>query len=412
MEDALNMMANLTLEQANQDEAYQFMQDRNSRFIESRITDTIFLSRQLNLLAYLDTSGEIAYARAYDLNNKQEIPIPDDLKTYLSPGSPLLDTESHNPAVKGILTLPESIMMVVSHPILTDLGTGPARGTLVAGRYLDPDQPGLLPGVSNLKMTGYRVNDAALPEDFQAAMQKISASTSTHVQILDEDNIAGYTLFYDIHGQPAYILRIESNRVLYTHAVNDVSYFSISLFAFGLFFIMVILVILEKLVISRITKLSNRVTFIGQKGNLSARVSLPGKDEISGLASNINEMLDNIEESKRLQKESETFNYALLQDSPTPIEVMNADGSIRYVNPALEKITGDSQLQLIGRKPPFPWWKNENTQQFLNELEEAKDKGIQKIEKHYQKPNGESFWVESRNRYQTYGKCSSTLPTG
>jgi PAS domain S-box-containing protein len=394
LDDALNILGNLAKERACQDNAYQFMLDRNTVFTETEINELTFLSHQLNLIAYLDISGEVAFARAYDLNNEKLVSLPDSLKTYFMSENPLVSRGENDSGIKGIISFPENILLVATHPILTSRGSGPALGTLALGRYLETAQLKEMPGISNLNITGYRVNYTPLPDDFRQALMEIKNGEITYVQVLDKHRIAGYTLCNDINGQPAYILRIDTARVLYSHAANDVYYFSVSLFAFGLLFIMVILIILEKMVISRITKLSIRVNAIGRKGDLSARVNLSGRDEIANLATNINGMLDNIELSRRLQKESETFNYVLLQDSPNPIEVMNADFSIRYVNPAMEKITGYSQTQLIGRKPPFPWWTNENTQEFIQKLLRATEKGVQKTEKQYQKPDGSPFWVE------------------
>jgi len=47
-------------------------------------------------------------------------------------------------------------------------------------------------------------------------------------------------------------------------------------------------------------------------------------------------------------KESEEFSSSLLDNSHNPILVINSDTSVRYVNPALEKITRFSSSELIG----------------------------------------------------------------
>jgi len=56
-----------------------------------------------------------------------------------------------------------------------------------------------------------------------------------------------------------------------------------------------------------------------------------------------------ITERKRAEEalqESEEFSSSLLNNSPNPITVLNPDTSIRYVNPALEKITGFTSAEL------------------------------------------------------------------
>ncbi|MBA7653299.1 hypothetical protein ES703_61147 [subsurface metagenome] len=104
-----------------------------------------------------------------------------------------------------------------------------------------------------------------------------------------------------------------------------------------------------------------------------------------------------IVEQKRVEmalQRSEEFNSSLLTNSPSPILVLNADGSIRYVNPALEKLTGFSSAELIGSKPPYPWWIEETHKELSQKLAQAIRRGVKKYEFLFRKKNGEQFWVE------------------
>lgn len=68
------------------------------------------------------------------------------------------------------------------------------------------------------------------------------------------------------------------------------------------------------------------------------------------------------EERKRAEealRESDEFSSSLLNSSPNATLVINADTSIRYVNPAFEKLTGFAPRELAGRKAPYPWWIDE-----------------------------------------------------
>ncbi|MBN2187037.1 MAG: PAS domain S-box protein [Dehalococcoidia bacterium] len=105
------------------------------------------------------------------------------------------------------------------------------------------------------------------------------------------------------------------------------------------------------------------------------------------------------EEAKRKQAEealleSEKFSSSLLSNSPNPILVTNRDTSVRYVNPALEELTGFSPSELVGMKPPYPWWTEETLQKTSEDFREALRKGIQKAERLFQKKDGQRFWVE------------------
>ncbi|MBN2563756.1 MAG: PAS domain S-box protein [Phycisphaerae bacterium] len=93
-------------------------------------------------------------------------------------------------------------------------------------------------------------------------------------------------------------------------------------------------------------------------------------------------------------RESEEFGSTLLNDSPNPIIVINSDGSIRYVNAALEKLTGFSSEELDGVKIPYPWWVKGTERRVANDFKIALRQGAQKLEERFQRRNGELFWVE------------------
>jgi PAS domain S-box len=93
-------------------------------------------------------------------------------------------------------------------------------------------------------------------------------------------------------------------------------------------------------------------------------------------------------------RDTEALYFSLLNNAPTPIVVIAPDRSITYVNPALEKVTGFSPVEVIGRKPPYPWWAEETMQKISKDFMEAFHKGAQGVEELLKKKNGERFWVE------------------
>jgi len=93
-------------------------------------------------------------------------------------------------------------------------------------------------------------------------------------------------------------------------------------------------------------------------------------------------------------RESEEFTSSLLNNAPNPIVVINSDTSLKYVNPALEKITGFASAALIGRKSPYPWWPKDESQRYSRHFEEAMRKRTSRVERLFRRENGEPFWVE------------------
>jgi PAS domain S-box-containing protein len=91
--------------------------------------------------------------------------------------------------------------------------------------------------------------------------------------------------------------------------------------------------------------------------------------------------------------ESEEFNKSLMENAANPVVVINPDTSIRFVNPAFEKLTGFSAPEIIGQKAPYPWWVQDQEEKSHRVLLEALCTEIKDSEQYFQKRNGEPFWV-------------------
>ncbi len=116
-------------------------------------------------------------------------------------------------------------------------------------------------------------------------------------------------------------------------------------------------------------------------------------------------IIEDITERKQAEKalrESGQFSSNLLTNASNPIIVVNPDTSIRYVNPALEKLTGCSAAEVVGRKAPFPWWTEETLRQASGDSEEFIRSKSERREMSFQRKNGERFWVELTSRPITH----------
>ena len=109
--------------------------------------------------------------------------------------------------------------------------------------------------------------------------------------------------------------------------------------------------------------------------------------------------LKKVEEELR---ESEAFSSGLLNNSPIPIIVFNPDTSIKFVNPALENLTGFSASDLLNRKAPYPWW-TENEEQY-EILQEIMRHGARRREMIFRNRAGKRIWVEVTSNAVTRGE--------
>jgi len=92
--------------------------------------------------------------------------------------------------------------------------------------------------------------------------------------------------------------------------------------------------------------------------------------------------------------ESEAFSASLVSHSSYPTMAINPDASIRYVNPALEELTGFSAAELVGTKAPYPFWAEETLEQTGRDFPAVMQHGAQRLEQLFQTKAGQRFWVE------------------
>jgi PAS domain S-box-containing protein len=107
--------------------------------------------------------------------------------------------------------------------------------------------------------------------------------------------------------------------------------------------------------------------------------------------------LRDITERKHMEqalRDSNEFNSSLMQHAPNPILVLKPDGSILFVNPALEDLTGFSSRELAGLKPPLPWWPEKDRERLFRQWKDEFGKVLRRQEKHYFTRAGEDFWIE------------------
>ncbi len=257
------------------DPAYQYVKDRNKQFYDENVSSTLFTGMKINFCVFVDERFEFPYAGGYDLEGGRDIAVPDDLLKELGPKSVLLQNKDTNKAVTGILNLASGPLLVASAPLTDTKGTAPARGYLVFAKFLDGAE------VKRLSETTH------LPVMIDRKVQPIDRVAVT---VKNQATIQGATVLQDVYGKPALQATVDMPRVIYREGVRSLQLLVTSIFAIGLVFGIVIVVLIERIVLRRIVRLNTALANRTQALDFST-IAVEGHDEISRLTGSVNRML-------------------------------------------------------------------------------------------------------------------------
>jgi PAS domain S-box-containing protein len=126
------------------------------------------------------------------------------------------------------------------------------------------------------------------------------------------------------------------------------SWFLLWVLVIALIFALVALLVVDRLVLSRIVSLSGDVSRISNQSDFSLRLSISGNDELSDLAEHINRMLAALEKEKQKQQEGEQLYRAVIEVSGEGIFLVDAQtGIIKEANAAFEQLLGYSTQEML-----------------------------------------------------------------
>ena len=323
------------------DDTYEFIIDRNEKYIADNLYDEIFAEYHTDLQVFVNLNGEVVYSKAVDLAKMQDIPIPTGFDRYLKADSSLLaKDDTDRVQYDGIVLVDNQPMMVSARGIVTSRLEGPVRGTLICGRFVDAVKIQQLADATKLHVTGYIPTDPALNQTYLQELSASKASFPFVLNILNDDQAEGYTLIKDYDGNPALVLKADFVRKIYAQGQSSLQTFSLLLGLADLVFLVVSLFLLSWMVLRPLTRLSSDVSRIRTSGNLADRVIVHGQDELSALGRSINQMMKALEQSHRLVVDSEARYRTLFENTHDLIQYVDANSKFVYVNQAWHTATG------------------------------------------------------------------------
>jgi two-component system, NtrC family, sensor kinase len=264
-------------------ELYQFMQDRNSAFITTYTSVSAMAPLKVNMLMLLDINGNVVFSSARDLESGNPIDIDFAGQKVLAHDFPWRTNLSAGQPAQGLVRTNLGVMMLVAVPILDGTGAGRPRGMALMGRLFSSKQ---------LDTIGVQAQVPLFMSDV--------GNTPSHEEISETDTATTvYRPYDDIYGRPLMYLHIEVPRNITARGHIAVNYSLWYLVGAAITVLILLLVTLNRLILSPIARVTRHAVAVGERGDLTARLNFRGTDEISRLAGEFDRMVESVAQSRR-----------------------------------------------------------------------------------------------------------------
>lgn len=339
------------------DDTYRFAADGSAGYVERNLTDEALRTLDVGLVVLVDASGRVIAEKARGPVGGERPLAVRVLSDHISRDAGAWGPD--RPPRSGVLALEEGALLVAAWPILRSDHTGPPRGTLVFAQPLDIDR---VMAAARVAHVGGAFHPSAGPGLSPAARAGLSGASETDPVVvlpLGFRTVAGYTTLKDLAGKPALVLELIELRSIYVQGVRSLGYFvaalGVAVFCFGL----VVAILLERLVLSRLLRLGAGVHEIGGTSEPRLRVGVDGSDEIAALAGEVNGMLDRLQEAHEALRRSRDELEGRVRERTAELETVNeslraqirervrAEDGLRALKEELER--QNSELRTLDR---------------------------------------------------------------
>ncbi|HEX3848113.1 MAG TPA: CHASE4 domain-containing protein, partial [Steroidobacteraceae bacterium] len=267
----------------NWSDLYQFVQAPNRAFVDANITAVGLKQLKVTGILIVDMSGNrvLSSSRAIDTGRLMEIDFLD--RPSLPADFPWRKNLAEATMASGLLRTDQGVMLLAAAPILDGSGMGQPKGMVIMGRLLSLAQLRMIGAQAQANLTMVPVKPASREDAI--------AETGTVTQVTRP--------IVDVYGHTLMSFRVEVPRRITARGEGAVTYASLYLMGAAITVLVLLVIVLNRVVLKPLARVTRHAVAMGEGADLTARLSLPGKDEIALLAREFDRMVERVAESRR-----------------------------------------------------------------------------------------------------------------
>ena len=283
LDRTLESMELTAVDWGNWADVYHFVQAPNAAFVTTNITPVAMKQLNVNAMLIVDLNGRYVLSSARSLDTGEPLAIDLVARKSLPADFPWRRNLADGKPAKGLLQTNRGVMMIAAAPVLDGSGTGQPLGMVIMGRLLTPAQVQMIGAQAQASLTSLPGRPAGTDE--------LITETDSSTQVVQP--------VMDIYGRPLLSFRVDVPRRITARGQGAVTYASLYLIGAAITVLLLLVVALNRIVLRPLAKVTRHAISMGDGTDLTARLSLPGKDEIASLAREFDRMVERVAESRR-----------------------------------------------------------------------------------------------------------------
>jgi diguanylate cyclase (GGDEF)-like protein len=284
------------------DDTYAFIEDGNQDYIDSNLYPDTFLNFGFEVAFFLDLTKQPVWARVFDFDPDEGIIDQTDayLEATLAATASTIDRIDLSAGVddqhrSGVVLVKGVPLLFAVRPVLRSDGSGPHRGFVLFGQFLDPAR---IARFSEQIVQPFTISPVT-------GLARVDQQNGYQIRALDDETLSASGQ-YQIDGEPVLRATTIVPRNI-TGLGNDITLFAIGLFVlFCVVLALILLLLFRHFVVWPLTNLRVDIANISSAMDYSLRATVTSNDEIGALSKDFNRLLATIEsQNNELKKRSE-----------------------------------------------------------------------------------------------------------
>jgi len=284
LEDKAHELDNAISVWSNWDDAWQFMGNRNSGFIQSNFAPNTLLRSNMEFMTFWTPSGKLHYGFYEHLGTQTNGQLPAWVESSLqNRWSEWYSVLQSGKRIHGLVITPSGILVLTAQPIFHSDGSGPTRRLIIAGYRMDDHD---IAEVAKIVHSQFTLSPLEKSDP-------IAQTEDVVITPLSGSQVSAARHLHDIHNECTIKVTLTQARTIYTQGKRNLH---AMLFMVALFAILLMLAafgVVDLRIVRRIRALSNAVKSVAMGAPSSLLPVAKGDDEIDSLQREVKALFDN-----------------------------------------------------------------------------------------------------------------------